>query len=160
MDWWLWSIDVVVDFWHSFLHRKWNYYKMSLHFYLKWQLSYVLRVTHYQDAMALVKVELQPSIRIFRLKLKIMGIYLIYLLWVPLPFSSYMLVYYWFVYSHPYYFFSSFRYSVVDSSLGRNLFLWESYWYVAHSHAGYYNLCFYSMLCSWFCLKILCPNLI
>ena len=69
---------------------------MSLHSYLKCQISYVLQVTHYRYPMALVWVESWLIIWIFRLKLRIMGISLRYILWFIIIFYSSMMVYYQF----------------------------------------------------------------
>ena len=110
---------------------------MLLHLYQKWQISYVLWVTNYWYALALAWVELWPSIWIFCLKLRIMGISLIYLRWVP--FSSSTLVYCQFSDFHLDCFLSCW-----NNRSGLNFFQYASYWDYLQSHVGYYNFRFYS----------------
>ena len=87
---------------------------MSLHLYLKWRISYVLQVTNYWYQMKLFWVELDLIIWISRLKLRIMGLSFRYTLWFVFTFSSSMMLYYWFVYSHNGWFISRCIYSVVN----------------------------------------------
>ena len=109
---------------------------MLPHLYQKCQISYVLRVTHYQDPMALVWVELWMSIWIFQLKLGIMGIHLIFL--VPFSFSTL-----------GYYQFSKFHIDVFFFCCNSRLsldFVWdESCWGYSLSRVGYY-ICFTLLL--------------
>ena len=82
-------------------------------------IIYVLRVTYVRDPMALVWFELRLSVWIFRLKLRIMGISLSYLLWVILPFYSSTLVYYQFPNLHIDWFLF---FCAVDNSSGLDFF--------------------------------------